>query len=1193
MPYKNESMLMGGDAVADTSTELCFNPPNGPFDDDNVVKGEINPSQNDEDWIAIELSEGKEYTITVAGRNITDSDPDNDGTDNDGNTANDLDTGALADSILKLLDGKGNVIMMKDDQMNPDGTLKSYHATLTFTPEAGSGTQKYFISVSAYTDNPGMVNTGGYQVSVEEKAVLPAGLSGDIVGNDNVNKLFGTDSAETILGFAGDDTLAGAGGDDTLDGGDGNDLLIGGKGGDTLKGGDGQDTIDYSGSAQGVTINLRDGAAMGGDARGDTLGDDIENVRGSDHDDVITGTDVIAAAAPMFDNTLWGRGGMDRLYGGEGRDHLSGGDGDDMLDGGDEDDTLNGGAGADVLTGGAGTDTASYAGSMEVVVRLHSMQAMGGDAEGDIFDDTATNTYTVLDEDEEEQEVMETVPDIVNLVGSGNDDILAGDSRNNDIRGGGGHDTIYGGPGGSYNDSDNDDMLHGGAGNDKIYGGKGDDTLDGGPGNDLLVGGSGGDTFMGDTGSDMIYADRDDTTIDGGSEAAGAPPARDTLSFARFTDADLEDGVGITLNLGDAAFTSTSVRAGSHDPDTGVTNIEHIIGTSEPDIVVGTGGTAEAPAPETIEGGDGGDELFGGEGPGDTVSYASSDDDVRVDLGDGTTTAGSGSTARGGHAGGDTISGFENVTGSAFGDDLTAHDNGSTLKGLGGDDELEGGPGNDTLEGGAGADELNGGIQAGRTDETTENTQRNTLSYAGSDAGVMVNLNSLTFSGGHAEGDEIQTYDYIDNMSTIDEDDDEEIEVATFTNVTGSDHDDRLTGDRFTNDLMGGGGDDTLRGREGGDRLWGGAGADTLDGGTTDRNADGNDTDDDWVYYDQAKAAVVVNLATGKGEGGEAEGDTLLNIEGVLASQHDDTFIAGEGRDWIDGWLGNDTVSYEDSKHGVTVDLTETTHHAAEPATRPAEGVTLPTGNTSRDSGTPGGDDFVADKSYARNDALISIENLTGSGRDDVLIGRNDENNVLNGGGGDDRLSGGSGNDRLIGGDGDDMLGAWSAVDLNGDGDQGDPGEAEVTTEAGDDTLIGGAGNDTLSGGAGADTLNGGAGDDTLNGGDGADMFIFGPGNGSDVIMNFGIAATFDATQHDQIDLSAFNIRDGELDGLINVRAGNTIINLEDYGGGRITIQGDVFNLDDNVNGVDTGSDDITRSIDDPDMGAADGIFIL
>ena len=51
---------------------------------------------------------------------------------------------------------------------------------------------------------------------------------------------------------------------------------------------------------------------------------------------------------------------------------------------------------------------------------------------------------------------------------------------------------------------------------------------------------------------------------------AGAPPATDILSFAKFTDAMLEDGTGITLNL--------------QTNDATVTNIEHVIGTSEVDI---------------------------------------------------------------------------------------------------------------------------------------------------------------------------------------------------------------------------------------------------------------------------------------------------------------------------------------------------------------------------------------------------------------------------------------------------------------------------------------------------------------------------------------------------------------------------------------------------------------------------------
>ena len=99
--------------------------------------------------------------------------------------------------------------------------------------------------------------------------------------------------------------------------------------------------------------------------------------------------------------------------------------------------------------------------------------------------------------------------------------------------------------------------------------------------------------------------------------------------------------------------------------------------------------------------------------------------------------------------------------GSAYGDDLTAWidgQTGSTLWGLDGDDELEGGAGNDTLEGGAGADEMDGGFRTGGT-ILTANTQTNTLSYAMSDAGVRVNLAAASASGGHADGDEIATYD--------------------------------------------------------------------------------------------------------------------------------------------------------------------------------------------------------------------------------------------------------------------------------------------------------------------------------------------------------------------------------------------------------------------------------------------------
>jgi Ca2+-binding RTX toxin-like protein len=59
-----------------------------------------------------------------------------------------------------------------------------------------------------------------------------------------------------------------------------------------------------------------------------------------------------------------------------------------------------------------------------------------------------------------------------------------------------------------------------------------------------------------------------------------------------------------------------------------------------------------------------------------------------------------------GGAGTDNLSGFENLTGSAFGDVLTGSSGANVLSGLAGNDTLNGGGGADTLTGGAGLDQF-------------------------------------------------------------------------------------------------------------------------------------------------------------------------------------------------------------------------------------------------------------------------------------------------------------------------------------------------------------------------------------------------------------------------------------------------------------------------------------------------------
>lgn len=345
----------------------------------------------------------------------------------------------------------------------------------------------YDIDLDGYTgrlDEAHFIFAGG-NTSTNTGTTTITGTAGD-------DPLTGTDGNDRLAGLAGDDHILGWYGDDHLDGGDGDDILDGGPGADTLIGGPGSDTVSYLFSPAAVIINLRDGTATGGDASGDTLGDDIEHIWGSAYDDILTGTDSL-----FVGNIIFGYDGNDELYGGWGNDILSGNEGNDLLSGGDEDDILIGGPGADVLTGGLGDDTAAYwTSSAGVTVRLHSLQASGGDAEGDTWGDLVTVRYT-----KEGRVFEETVPDIINLVGSDHNDVLVGDSRDNVLFGGDGDDKLFGGPGGG------DDWLYGQEGDDTLYGGTGDDILVGGPGADRLVGGQGADGFWFEPGDTEDFND--------------------------------------------------------------------------------------------------------------------------------------------------------------------------------------------------------------------------------------------------------------------------------------------------------------------------------------------------------------------------------------------------------------------------------------------------------------------------------------------------------------------------------------------------------------------------------------------------------------------------------------------------------------------------------------------------------------
>ncbi|MSP66534.1 MAG: calcium-binding protein [Alphaproteobacteria bacterium] len=108
-----------------------------------------------------------------------------------------------------------------------------------------------------------------------------------------------------------------------------------------------------------------------------------------------------------------------------------------------------------------------------------------------------------------------------------------------------------------------------------------------------------------------------------------------------------------------------------------------------------------------------------------------------------------------------------------------------------------------------------------------------------------------------------------------------------------------------------------------------------------------------------------------------------------------------------------------------------------------------------------------------------------GAGNDSINSGNSDD--LVYGGSGNDSIDAGNGSDVVYGGSGDDSIGAGNGND-------------KIDSGGGDDTVFGGSGDDVILGDNGADIIDGGAGRDILSGGAGADLFLFGSGDGNDVM---------------------------------------------------------------------------------------------
>jgi serralysin len=248
-------------------------------------------------------------------------------------------------------------------------------------------------------------------------------------------------------------------------------------------------------------------------------------------------------------------------------------------------------------------------------------------------------------------------------------------------------------------------------GNDNLLGTDDNDFFDAKAGNDQLTGGKGGDFLDGGDGIDTAHYE----------------------ASAQGVTVRLFSGVGLGGDAQGDRFVS----------------IENVIGSNQADTLFGS------EVDNLLRGRGGADQLNGGDGS-DTADYATSKQAVGVSLLE--------SLGLGGDATGDLYTSIENITGSAFGDELegdgainvlSGGKGGDTLFGGGDADRLKGGEGKDILTGGAGADRMTGGAGA------------DTFRYSATgDSGDFFGPNDVITDFTRAQGDKIDLH-FIDANTSV------------------------------------------------------------------------------------------------------------------------------------------------------------------------------------------------------------------------------------------------------------------------------------------------------------------------------------------------------------------------------------------------------------------------------------------
>lgn len=347
-----------------------------------------------------------------------------------------------------------------------------------------------------------------------------------LFGEDGDDKLFGLGGhGDVVSGGAGNDLGYGDGGDDWLDGGEGDDRLFGGEGDDILEGGAGRNLLS-GGEGEDSFIHRGGGADRISDAGLAVATDELVFadvastaisvwLSASSEDVRITVAGQDGVAVELLGQAYANLAGVERIRFSDGviwtrsqllaQAQIPSAGATSTTTGTIFDDLLSSGAEAGVLVGGYGSDTyVIHAGDGAQTIR-----DIGGLSDYDqlILEDAASTTVAVVRSADDASRFVLVAGGVTLAVLDG----LEEDDQ--------GIDSVVFSDGVIWTKADilSRAVTQGGFDDDVVVGTRGDETLNGGFNDDILVGGKGNDTVSGGAGDDVYrfnLGDGRDSIID-------------------------------------------------------------------------------------------------------------------------------------------------------------------------------------------------------------------------------------------------------------------------------------------------------------------------------------------------------------------------------------------------------------------------------------------------------------------------------------------------------------------------------------------------------------------------------------------------------------------------------------------------------------------------------------------------------